>query len=974
MGEIGSLWHKWDLHVHTASSYDAKYHSQDYDEKLVQAWIDNDIYAAAITDHFCIDKDRINHIRSIIEQKNVNITIFPGVEFRTDTVSPNIHVIGIFSEKIDLNGLVEDFRAFLRQRHIGENSETGYISLNEIVKFVRDDHDGLISVHDGKKSNGLGKSKELNGPEGDTDKEFKKLLRHDFRSFVDFLDTNSEKSANDLVKYTCVKDLQGLPVTVNSDIHHPDGYNEASVTWIKAELTFNGLKEAFSQPNGRISFKVKPDQLSDQQLRLYRTISAVEVRNDKGKSDWYGQDLSLQLNPGLVTIIGNKGAGKSALSDVIGLDGTSRNMSDASFLSKDRFNNKANYGSNFSSRIIWADDTQTDWIKLDSRESLEEEKVEYLPQSFIEKIASSVDDIELRTEIEKIVFSALPVSKRLQQTSWKALIHQLGGTINDQVSGLRDELHNLNVDIISLEGKATKEKLAEKKRQLSEIIAQIKSLRNNLPHKPTLKQNSSDEQTKWDELKQETADIKTQQKEVGTQLAHLESFLVDLDRLLKERSDIVKSIQLYESTVNIFNNQYQDLNPSVIDGSTLTASLVLDEPRNMDLDKEIGPQKQNIEKEKGKLDKESTDLQKVLKSKKQKADQIQSRMTREQKLQAQYSNELGEWKSKIALLEKGTPGTEQGSKDSLEKEIKHFTEDIPTELKKAYEKRNEYVNNILVLLKDKSHQLDDLCQNAKADIDALNRVGRDDEDQGVDFSSNIIPVADFAESIVAKVDTRKAGRMRGNSEALAYINEKMDSTELGDSSSIIGFIENVIYQTPNIMESQPDFNFVQGVLRNQGEIYDYLYGLHFLDVELNLTYNKQTLQALSAGEKGLVLLIFYLGLSQKELPLVIDQPEDNLDNQSIYKHLVPYLRYAKSKRQIIVVTHNPNIAIAADADQVIVAEMDKDKNTFHFASGALENSDVNRYVVDILEGTKPAFNLRDKKYSLFSVKGIKGNS
>lgn len=965
MEKIGSLWHKWDLHVHTASSYDSKYNSQDYDEKLIQAWIDNNIHAAAITDHFCIDKQRIEHIRSLIEQESANITIFPGVEFRTDTVSPNIHVIGIFSENIDLNKLAEDFRAFLRQHSIDEKSDTGYIPLDKIVQFVRNEHHGLISVHDGKKSNGLGKSKELNGPKGDVDQEFKTLLRHDFRSSVDFLDTNSESSANDLVKYTCVKDLQGLPVTVNSDIHRPDGYNEASVTWIKAELTFDGLKEAFSQPNGRVSFKVKPDQLSDQQLRLHRTISAVEICNNKGKSDWYGKKLSLHLNPGLVTIIGNKGAGKSALSDVIGLDGASQNMSNASFLSKDRFNNKANYGSSFSSRIIWADETQTDWIKLDSHESLEEEKVEYLPQSFIEKIASSVDDIELRTEIEKIVFSALPVSKRLQQTSWRALIHQLGGTINTQIDGLRDELHNLNVDIISLEGKATKEKLDEKQKQLSEIIAQIKSLQDNPPDKPTLMQNSPDEQTKWDKLKTEIINIKNQQKEVGSHLAHLESFLVALDKLLKQRSDIVKSIQRYESTVNDFNSQYQDLDSRVIDQKMLTASLLLDEPKNIDLDKEIASQRENIKKEKDKLNKESDDFQKILKDKVQETDKIQSKMTHEQKLQAQYSNEFSQWESRIAVLEEGIPGTEQKSRDSLKEEIRQFTEDVPTELKKAYEKRNESVKKILVLLKEKSDQLDGLCQNAKADIDSLNRVGRDEEDQGVDFSSNIIPVTDFAESIVSKVDTRKAGRMRGNGEALAYINEKMNGTELGDSSSIIGFIENVIYQTTNIIESQPDFNLIQGVLRNQEETYDYLYGLHFLDVELNLTYNKQTLQALSAGEKGLVLLIFYLGLSQKELPLVIDQPEDNLDNQSIYKHLVPYLRYAKSKRQIIVVTHNPNIAIAADADQVIVAEMDKNKNIFHFESGALENPGVNQYVIDILEGTKPAFNLRDKKYSLF---------
>lgn len=98
---------------------------------------------------------------------------------------------------------------------------------------------------------------------------------------------------------------------------------------------------------------------------------------------------------------------------------------------------------------------------------------------------------------------------------------------------------------------------------------------------------------------------------------------------------------------------------------------------------------------------------------------------------------------------------------------------------------------------------------------------------------------------------------------------------------------------------------------------------------------------------------------------MIDQPEDNLDNQSIFKHLVPYLRYAKTQRQIIVVTHNPNIAIAADADQVIVAKMNKETNTFQFDSGALEDKHINMQIIDVLEGTKPAFDLRDRRYSLF---------
>jgi len=97
--------------------------------------------------------------------------------------------------------------------------------------------------------------------------------------------------------------------------------------------------------------------------------------------------------------------------------------------------------------------------------------------------------------------------------------------------------------------------------------------------------------------------------------------------------------------------------------------------------------------------------------------------------------------------------------------------------------------------------------------------------------------------------------------------------------------------------------------------------------------------------------------------LIIDQPEDNLDNKSIYEILVRFLKKAKKKRQIIMVTHNPNLAVVADAEQIIHVSIDKKNgNDFSFSSGSIENPEINRCVVDILEGTMPAFDNRRLKY------------
>jgi predicted ATPase len=148
------------------------------------------------------------------------------------------------------------------------------------------------------------------------------------------------------------------------------------------------------------------------------------------------------------------------------------------------------------------------------------------------------------------------------------------------------------------------------------------------------------------------------------------------------------------------------------------------------------------------------------------------------------------------------------------------------------------------------------------------------------------------------------------------------------------------------------------------ELYDFLFGFDYLETKYDLKIDGKDLRELSSGERGGLLLIFYLMLDRREIPLVIDQPEDNLDNKSVYEILVTFLKKAKRRRQIIMVTHNPNLAVVADAEQIIHVSIDKKNklNDFDFESGAIENPVINKAVVDILEGTLPAFDNRRLKY------------
>ena len=154
----------------------------------------------------------------------------------------------------------------------------------------------------------------------------------------------------------------------------------------------------------------------------------------------------------------------------------------------------------------------------------------------------------------------------------------------------------------------------------------------------------------------------------------------------------------------------------------------------------------------------------------------------------------------------------------------------------------------------------------------------------------------------------------------------------------------------------------------------------FFDIQYNIQYQDDNLREMSEGKIAFVILRLLLDFSNNDFPILIDQPEDDLDNRAIYEELVTYLRNKKVNRQIILVTHNPNIVVGADAEEVIVANqqgnnsLNPDRVKFAYYSGALEDSfnndkdsvllskGIREHVCELLEGGTKAFRLREKKY------------
>jgi chromosome segregation protein len=130
---------------------------------------------------------------------------------------------------------------------------------------------------------------------------------------------------------------------------------------------------------------------------------------------------------------------------------------------------------------------------------------------------------------------------------------------------------------------------------------------------------------------------------------------------------------------------------------------------------------------------------------------------------------------------------------------------------------------------------------------------------------------------------------------------------------------------------------------------------------IEIKYNGRPIQKLSLGQRASSLLL--LLLTQENSPVIMDQPEDDLDNQTIYEGLIMRIIELKSKRQIVFATHNPNIPVLGDCEQVVIFKSDNEKITTEH--GSIDREYIQKNIVDIMEGGKEAFRRRQEIYNLW---------
>jgi hypothetical protein len=225
----------------------------------------------------------------------------------------------------------------------------------------------------------------------------------------------------------------------------------------------------------------------------------------------------------------------------------------------------------------------------------------------------------------------------------------------------------------------------------------------------------------------------------------------------------------------------------------------------------------------------------------------------------------------------------------------------------------------------------------------------------------------FEEGFFNFISHGVSGSFCGTFEAKKVLKSVLDKYDFNYEEQVISFLKEILNCLRIDMRTQKENPIgISGQLRRGQEIkglYDYLFSMDYLKPKYTLRMFDKELQQLSPGERGTLLLMFYLLVDRNDIPLVIDQPEENLDNQTVYELLVPCIKEAKKRRQVILVTHNPNLAVVCDAEQIIHASIDKsNKYLVRYESGSIENPSMNNTIVNILEGTRPAFENREEKY------------
>ncbi|TGL59507.1 TrlF family AAA-like ATPase [Leptospira sarikeiensis] len=1005
----GSEWRKWDLHIHTPKSI-----VQSYGGDTPEVWekfitdlesLPPEFKVIGINDYIFLDgykevirlkeqgrlpkielilpivELRIDRFASIGDEawKKVNLHVIFSNELKAEVIETQFlntiqHMLKLSPdiEGVDFNAVatresLTDLGKRIRQTATsvisGTDLHVGFSNLFFEYSTIRDKLDNTYLK--GQYLTAIGKT-EWDKMRWDASAALKKttINEADF-SFI------SLENFNDYEKHTTAlrqKNVRNWLLDC-SDAHSFSFSEEKdrignSNTWIKADPTFEGLK-LVANDKTRIYVGDRPPllkRIDEKKTKFIRSINFKKIENSQLSESWFDQ-LELELNPSLVAIIGNKGGGKSAIADSLGLLGNTVNYQYFSFLNDAKFRKKKpiNKADNYEANLIWLDEqVETKRLSQDPA-STSYEKVKYLPQGFIEKLCSNEDASEFEVELRKVIFSHLPDAERLGKRSLNELIEYKTEILEGELGELKKDIFNLNKGIVDLERKQSDE-------YRKKILEVIKEKEAEIKAHDLLKPISVLPPTDPD-IEKKNEEISTKIKEKRELLNNIEN---EIQRNQQEEANLLfelNQLEKIQKSILLFKSQYDRLRleiGSALDKFNIKSEDVVSISLKVEIITALIYEKQEvlrkIQTNLNETNEKGLPIKKILLSDEIKT--LQVGLDAQSKLYQKFLDDLKIWNDRKAYLI-GSPDKD-GTIEFLQAQILYLDTTLDQDLQAARLRREEKLS---ALFHKKEETLTLYKSLFKPVSDFISTYGNLLENYKVNLDVNY-----KNDSIVDKffefISLNAKGSFIGSPEGYERLKQLLERYNLENREGLINFLKDLLDhlhfdQREGFKNEKRDVERQLKKGNSVLDLYSYLFNLDYLEPEFKLKLGEKNVSELSPGERGALLLIFYLSLDQSDSPLIIDQPEENLDNQSVFKILVQFINEAKNKRQIIIVTHNPNLAVACNADQIVYVSIDKaNRNKVNFASGSLEERIINDAVVDILEGTFPALNSRTNTYKI----------
>jgi energy-coupling factor transporter ATP-binding protein EcfA2 len=1030
----GSEWRKWDLHLHAPGT---KLNNQfrtadgsDVWDAYCRKLHDSDVQAFGIADYFSADGYFTAREKYRARYPSSPKVFFPNIELRTNDVvneeqeEVNVHLL--FNPfRPDHAEKIRSFLSTLKTnktdaagRHVKASElkhEKDYAAATTTRVFIQDALadtfgrgadllDCLLVVtaanNDGIRPERGKKRKLLITDELDklSDAFFGNAANVDY-----FLKTDRAEDKEEFTKPKPV--LSGCDAHSLSDLDERLGQvvsdggdgivNEP--TWIKADLTYEGLKQIIFEPHNRVFIGAEPEierRIRENKTRYIESLHITCI--DGYRPDQHGAwfcDETIVLGKELVAIIGNKGSGKSAVTDIIGLLGNSHNQSSRSpsgqkseelfsFLNRDKFL-KGGCAKHFQGTLTWYEGEPNRKL-LDAQAATHlPEKVEYLPQKYLERICANIADDEFRATLNEVIFRYVKPKDRHGKSSLDELIHYRTQQAQDDIARRKQELRQANAAAVSVEKKLTE----DYRKELEETIRLKKEdIEAHAKTKPEEKQNpeagsgtASAESAQVEQLTQriealagQIAKLETEQIEVSASVEELKQVRQSIERA----ADVLAGLEAkHKTALAAAGLTFGQIVTLSVHYNALDAAVAQKEQRLGQIEtlltstEDIAAMGRDSVSVQPRADATAASLvcQKAA-LEVQKAE-IVERLGKPAREYRQYLDELKLWTEREKELRGDDQNYGAETLSGLEKELEKVSTVYRENLRTARAERERISKEVF----QKKRGLTQFYNAVKQSIDgeiAKCRAHLGEYDIAIEAGLRFGPC--FFDEFLKFINQGAVGSFRGQEDGRAMLRRFADTVDdWEDENQVFAALSTIVEalhadRRDDFSDPYPArdvFKQMKGGKTPQ-ELCDYLFGFDYLEPKYDLKVDGKDLSELSPGERGGLLLIFYLMLDRQDIPLVIDQPEDNLDNKSVYEILVTFIKQAKKRRQIILVTHNPNLAVVADAEQIIHVSIDKKdgKHDFDFFSGAIEEPRINQAVVDILEGTLPAFDNRRLKY------------